>query len=57
MEYPLRHFSDRGGVLGPTQRGVAQGENPAGLDVRASWVKVALARRQKMRGADLDDPA
>jgi len=57
LDDPLRHFSDRGGVLGPTKRGVAQGGNPAGLEVGAGWVKVALARRQKMRRADLDDPA
>jgi hypothetical protein len=54
---PLRHFSDRGGVLGPTQRDVSQGGNPAGLKVGAGWVEVALARRQKMGRADLDDPA
>jgi len=57
LDDPLCHFSDRGGVLGPTQRGVAQGGNPAGLEVGAGWVKVALARRQIMRRADLDDPA
>ena len=44
-------------MLGPTQRGVSQGGNPSGLEVGAGWVEVALARRQKMGGAYLDDPA
>ncbi len=33
------------------------GANPSGLEVGAGWVEVALARRQKMGRADLDDPA
>ena len=54
---PLRHFSDGGGVLGPTQRSVSQGGNPAGLEVGAGWVEVALARRQTMGRPDFDDTA
>ncbi len=44
--YPLRHFSDGGGVFGRTQRCVSQGEDPAGLELRTDRVEVALARRQ-----------
>ena len=54
---PLRHFSDRGCVLGPTQRSVSQGGDPAGLEVGAGWVEVALAWRQTMGRPDLDDTA
>ncbi len=54
---PLRHFSDGGGVLGPTQRNVSQGGDPAGLEVGAGWVEVALARRQTMGGSGLDNTA
>jgi hypothetical protein len=46
--YPLRHLGDGGRVRGPTQRGISQGGDPAGLELRASWVEVALARRQTM---------
>ncbi len=49
---PLRHFCDVGGVLGPTLRSVSQGGNPAGLEVGADWVEVALARRQTMGRPD-----
>jgi hypothetical protein len=54
---PLRHFSDGGGVLGPTQRSVSQGGDPAGLEVGAGWVEVALARRQTMGRPNLDNTA
>ena len=54
---PLRHFSDGGGVRGSTQRSVSQGGNPAGLEVGAGWVEVALARRQTMGRPDLDNTA
>ena len=54
---PLRHFSDGGGVLGHTLRSVSQGGNPAGLEVRAGGVEVALARHQTMGRPDLDDTA
>ena len=54
---PLRHFSDGGGVLGPTQRNVSQGGDPAGLEVGTGWVEVALARRQTMGRPYLDNPA
>jgi hypothetical protein len=42
--YPLRYLSDGGGVRGPTERCVSQGGNPTGLELGASWVKVALAK-------------
>ena len=35
-------------MLGPTQRNVSQGGDPAGLEVGAGWVEVALARCQTM---------
>ena len=54
---PTRHFSDGGGVLGPTQRNVSQGGDPAGLEVGAGWVEVALARRQTMGRPNLDNTA
>ena len=54
---PLRHFSDGGGVRGPTQRSVSQGGDPAGLEVGAGWVEVALARCQTMGRPYLDDTA
>ena len=46
--YPLCHLGDRGGVRGPTERGISQGGDPAGLELGAGWVKVALAGRQTM---------
>ncbi len=54
---PLRHFSDGGGMCGPTQRRIAQGGNPTGLKVRAGWVEVALARCQTMGRPYLDNTA
>ncbi len=54
---PLRHFSDGGGVRGPTQRSISQGGDPAGLKLEAGWVKVALARCQAMGRPYLDDTA
>ena len=54
---PLRHLSDGGDVLGPTQRSVSQGGDPAGLEVGAGWVEVALARRQTMGRPNLDHMA
>ena len=54
---PLRHFSDGGGVLGLTQRNVSQGGDPAGLEVGAGWVEVALARCQTMGRPYLDNTA
>jgi hypothetical protein len=54
---PLRHFSDRGGMCGPTQRRIAQGGNPAGLKLEAGWVEVALARCQTMGRPYLDNTA
>ena len=46
--YPLCHLGDRGGVRGHTERGISQGGDPAGLELGAGWVKVALAGRQTM---------
>ncbi len=43
---PLCHFSDGGGVRGPTQRSVSQGGDPGGLELGAGWVEVALARNK-----------
>ena len=43
--------------FGPTQRSVSQGGNPAGLEVGAGWVEVALARRQTMGRPYLDGTA
>ncbi len=51
------HFSDGGGMLGPTRRIVSQSGDPAGLEVGAGWVEVALARRQTMGRPDLNDTA
>ena len=44
-------------MLGPTQRSVSQGGNPAGLEVGAGWVEVALARCQTMGRPYLDNTA
>jgi hypothetical protein len=55
--YPLRHLGDEGGVRGPTQRGISQGGDPAGLELGAGWVEVALARRQTMWRPYLDNTA
>jgi hypothetical protein len=52
---PLCHFSDGGGVRGPTQRSISQGGDPAGLELGAGWVEVALARCQMMGRPYLDD--
>ena len=46
--YPVRHLGDRRGMLGPTERCISQGGDPAGLELGAGWVKVALAGRQTM---------
>ncbi len=54
---PLRHFCDGGDVRGPTQRSISQGEDPAGLELGAGWVEVALARCQTMGRSYLDDTA
>ncbi len=54
---PLRHFSDGGDVRGSTQRSISQGGDPAGLELGAGWVEVALARRQTMGRSYLDDTA
>ena len=54
---PLRHLGDGGGVCGPTERCVSQGGNPAGLEVGAAWVEVALARCQTMGRPYVDDTA
>ncbi len=54
---PLRHLSDGGYVRGPTQRGISQGGDSAGLELGAGWVEVALARRQTMGRPYLDDTA
>ncbi len=51
---PLRHFSDGGGVRGPTQRSVSQGGNLAGLELGSGWVEVALARCRTMGRPYLD---
>jgi hypothetical protein len=42
---------------GPTQRGISQGGHPAGLELGAGWVEVALARCQTMGWSHLDDAA
>ncbi len=54
---PLRHFRDRGGMGGPTKRGVAQGGDPTGLEVGAGGVEVALTRGQMKAGSHLGDTA
>ncbi len=41
----------------PTQRGISQGGDPAGLKLGAGWVEVALAWRQTMGSPHLDDTA
>jgi hypothetical protein len=41
---------DRGGMSGPTKRGVSQGGNPTGLEMGAGGVEVALARCQTRWG-------
>jgi hypothetical protein len=43
--YPLRHLGNGGGVRGPTQRRISQGGDPAGLELGAGWVEVALANQ------------
>ncbi len=55
--YPLRDLSDGGGVRGLTQRGISQGGDPTGLEVRSGWVEVALAGGQTMVWPHLDDTA
>ncbi len=52
---PLRHFSDGGGVRGPTQRSISQGGESAGLELGAGGVEVALARCQTMGRPYLDN--
>ncbi len=54
---PLRHFRDRGGMSGPTKRGVAQGGDPTSLELGAGRVEVALARGQTKAGSHPDDLA
>ncbi len=55
---PLRHFRDRGGMSGPTKRGVAQkGGDPTGWEVGAGGVEVALARGQTKAGSHPGDMA
>ena len=54
---PLRHFRDRGGMGGPTKRGISQGGDPTGLEVGAGRVEVALTRSQTMEGSHPDDLA
>jgi hypothetical protein len=54
---PLRHFRDRGGMGGPTERGVPQGGDPTGLELRAGRVEVALTRGQTKAGSHPDDLA
>ena len=54
---PLRHFRDRGGMGGPTKRGISQGGDPTGLEVGAGRVEVALTRSQPMEGSHPDDLA
>ena len=48
---PLRHLRDRGGMSGPTKRGVAQGGDPTGLELGAGRVEVALTRGQTKAGS------
>ncbi len=40
-----------------TQRGISQGGDPTGLEVRPCWVEVALAGGQTMGWPHLDDTA
>jgi hypothetical protein len=54
---PLCHFHDRGGMSGPTKRGVAQGGDPTGWEVGAGGVEVALTRGQTKAGSHLGDTA
>ena len=54
---PLRHLRDRGGMGGPTKRGVAQGGDPTSLELGAGGVEVALARGQTKAGSHPDDLA
>ncbi len=44
-------------MRGPTERGISQGGDPAGLELGAGWVKVALARRQTMGRPHLNNTA
>ncbi len=44
-------------MRGPTKRGVSQGGDPAGLELGAGWVKVALAGRQTMGRPYVNDTA
>jgi hypothetical protein len=55
--YPRRNLTDGGGVRGPIQRGISQGGDPTGLEVRPGWVEVALAGGQAMGWSHLDDTA
>ncbi len=54
---PLRHLGDGRGVRGPTERCVPQGGDPAGLELGAGGVEVALASRQTLGRSYLDDTA
>ncbi len=42
-------------MRGPTERGISQDGDPAGLKLGAGWVKVALARRQTMEWSHIID--
>ncbi len=55
---PLHHLRDRGGMSGPTKRGVSQGGDPTGLEIMgAGGVEVALTRCQTKAGPHLGDTA
>ncbi len=54
---PLRHFRDRGGMGGPTKRGVTQGGDTTGLELGAGRVEVALTRGQTKVGSHPDNLA
>ncbi len=54
---PLRHFRDRGGMGGPTERGVKQGGDLTGLELGAGMGEVALTRGQTKAGSHPNDLA
>ncbi len=53
----LRHLRDRGGIGGPTKRGVSLGGDPTGLELGAGMVEVALTRGQTKARSHPDDVA
>ncbi len=54
---PLRHLRDGGGMCGPTiKRGLSQGGDPTGLEMKAGGVEVALTRCQTKAGPHLGRP-